>query len=168
MRALFHPLSRPLQQRLGSLGRKVQIRADLSGSASPASNKESYTERMAKTGRPVSPHVTVYRFPIVSISSITNRVTGVALSAGISGIAAATLMGLDAPMLLQNIGSTPFAPIFKFGVAFPLIYHYLGGVRHIIWDKTPETLTNVEVSKSSYLLFGSSGLLSVILAFMRF
>ena len=41
---------------------------------------ELYTERQAKLNRPVSPHVTIYAFPIVSISSITNRVTGVMLS----------------------------------------------------------------------------------------
>lgn len=23
----------------------------------------------------------------------------------------------------------------KFLVAFPLVYHYLGGLRHVIWDK---------------------------------
>ena len=36
----------------------------------------------AKKGRPVSPHVQVYAFPITAISSITNRITGVALSVG--------------------------------------------------------------------------------------
>ena len=130
--------------------------------------KESYTERMARTGRPVSPHVTVYRFPIVAISSITNRVTGVLLSVGVTGIGAATLMGLDAPALLQLIGSTPVAPIFKFAVAFPLTYHYAGGLRHIYWDKVPEAVTNEDVAKSSYLLFGGSGLVSLILAFVSF
>jgi succinate dehydrogenase (ubiquinone) cytochrome b560 subunit len=43
---------------------------------------ESYTEKQARKGRPVSPHVTIYKFPITSISSIMNRVTGVALSVG--------------------------------------------------------------------------------------
>lgn len=142
--------------------------ASSSGSSAAAEVKPSYSERMAKTGRPVSPHVTVYRFPIVSISSITNRVTGVLLSVGVTGIGALTLAGVDAPALMHTIGATPFAPILKFGVAFPLVYHYLGGVRHIMWDKAPDSLTNDDVSKSSYLLFGSSGLLSVVLAFVRF
>jgi len=90
------------------------------------------------------------------------------LSAGVTGIGALSLMGVDAPGMMQTIGATPFAPIFKFGVAFPLVYHYLGGVRHIVWDKAPDSLTNEEVSKSSYILFGTSGLLSVVLAFVRF
>ncbi len=33
-------------------------------------------------GRPISPHVNIYKFPVPAISSITNRVTGTALSVG--------------------------------------------------------------------------------------
>jgi len=43
---------------------------------------ESYTESQAKKGRFVSPHVTIYKFPITALSSITNRVTGVFLTIG--------------------------------------------------------------------------------------
>ncbi len=42
-------------------------------------NKLSYTEKQDKTGRPVSPHVTIYKFPVTALSSITNRVTGVGI-----------------------------------------------------------------------------------------
>lgn len=44
--------------------------------------KESYTARQAKTGRPLSPHVTIYAFPAAALTSIANRVTGVALVVG--------------------------------------------------------------------------------------
>ena len=44
---------------------------------------ESYTERMDKTGRPVSPHVEIYKFPPTAISSITHRATGCVLAGGI-------------------------------------------------------------------------------------
>ena len=43
---------------------------------------ESYTERMNKTGRPISPHVTIYKFPPAAITSILNRFTGIALFGG--------------------------------------------------------------------------------------
>jgi len=43
---------------------------------------ESYTERQANKGRFVSPHLTIYKFPITALSSITNRVTGVLLTVG--------------------------------------------------------------------------------------
>jgi hypothetical protein len=49
--------------------------------------KMPYSERMAKLGRPVSPHVTIYAFPVVALSSITVRVTGVLLTIGTTGIA---------------------------------------------------------------------------------
>jgi hypothetical protein len=51
-----------------------------SNSGIDAKEKQLYTERQAKLNRPVSPHVTIYAFPVVAISSIMNRVTGVALS----------------------------------------------------------------------------------------
>ena len=43
---------------------------------------ETYTEKMEKTGRPISPHVTIYAFPAAAISSIMNRFTGLALVTG--------------------------------------------------------------------------------------
>lgn len=43
---------------------------------------ETYTEKQAKLGRPVSPHVTIYKFPPAALSSITNRVTGCVLTGG--------------------------------------------------------------------------------------
>ena len=42
----------------------------------------SYSEKQEKLGRPLSPHVTIYKFPISATTSILNRITGVALSVG--------------------------------------------------------------------------------------
>ena len=44
--------------------------------------KATYTERMAKTGRPISPHITIYAFPTIAWSSIGVRGCGMLLSAG--------------------------------------------------------------------------------------
>lgn len=60
------------------VGSKVATRSFVSSSI----NSGSYSEEQAKKGRPVSPHVTIYKFPVTAISSIANRVTGVALSVG--------------------------------------------------------------------------------------
>jgi len=43
---------------------------------------QTYSERMEKTGRPVSPHVEIYKFPPTALTSITHRVTGVVLAVG--------------------------------------------------------------------------------------
>jgi succinate dehydrogenase (ubiquinone) cytochrome b560 subunit len=62
--------------------RAMPVRASVRSFGSSSVCSESYTEKQAKLGRPVSPHVTIYKFPITALSSITNRVTGVALSVG--------------------------------------------------------------------------------------
>ena len=125
---------------------------------------------MKETGRPVSPHVTIYAFPIGAVSSITNRVTGVALSFGAAGLGAIELLGGSgtALSLMQTIGSSGFviASGAKFAVAFPIVYHYGGAIRHFLWDQTPDYLTNVDVEKSSYALFGISTAISVGLMFV--
>ena len=64
------------------------------------------------------------------------------------------------------IGSSAVGPLAKGIVAFPLTYHFLGGVRHVLWDNKPEMLTNEQVEQSSYILFGTSGLLSLGLMFV--
>jgi succinate dehydrogenase (ubiquinone) cytochrome b560 subunit len=125
---------------------------------------------MKKTGRPVSPHVTIYAFPIAALSSITNRVTGCALSFGAAGLGAAELVGGpgSALSIMETIGSQGFliAAPAKFAVSFPLVYHYFGAVRHFAWDNMPEYLTTIDVTKSSYLLFGSSTIVSLGFALM--
>lgn len=70
--------------RLSSCVRKTQTRLPMNVicAASSSSSTESYSERQQKLGRPLSPHVTTYKFPVVAISSIVVRATGVGLSAG--------------------------------------------------------------------------------------
>ncbi len=130
---------------------------------------ETYSERMAKKGRPVSPHVQIYKFPTGAISSITNRVTGVMLSIGVSAIGASAAAGIDPSTItaaIASVESLVFIP--KFAVAFPLVYHYLGGVRHIVWDRNPDALTNEQVEQSSAILLGGSAAVSVGLALLTF
>ena len=119
---------------------------------------------MKETGRPVSPHVTIFAFPITAISSITNRVTGCALSLGCAGLGFVEFFGGSgsALYLMQLIGSQGWlvASGAKFGVAFPLVYHYLAAIRHFAWDFQPERLTNDQVETASYVLIGSSLVIS--------
>ena len=126
---------------------------------------------MKASGKPVSPHVLIYAFPIAAISSITNRVTGCALSVGCAGLGTIELVFGSGSCIqfMDYIGSQGFiiASAAKFSVAFPVTYHYLGAMRHFAWDHSPELLgSNAEVSKQSYILFGSATALSVIAALL--
>ncbi len=72
-------------------------------------------------------------------------------------------------ILMQDIASTGpvVGGLAKFSVAFPLVYHYFGGIRHLAWDHFPDTmLNNVGVEKASYILAGSSLVISAGLAFV--
>mmetsp|Transcript_35383 Transcript_35383/g.41700 ORF Transcript_35383/g.41700 Transcript_35383/m.41700 type:complete len:157 (-) Transcript_35383:180-650(-) len=126
-----------------------------------STNVKPYSERMAAKGRPISPHVMIYSFPMVAISSITVRVTGVLLTAGTAGIAAISLVHPDVGAFMMGLGNSSIGPLAKFSVAFPLLYHYLGGVRHAVWDKNPEMITNEHVEKMSYALIAAATVGSV-------
>ena len=103
----------------------------------------------------LSPHVLIYKFPITAISSITNRGTGLMISGmyifgGIS-------LGCNIDLFhhytkLEN----KYKKIINYSILFPNIYHLYGGIRHYIWDKYPQLLTNKMVTKSSYILYGTS------------
>lgn len=97
------------------------------------SSQPSYVERQQAKGRPISPHLTIYRFPIAAVSSITTRITGCALMVGTSGIGALALVGDVGATVDAFVAAAPGAvPLAKFAVAFPLSYHYLSAVRHAV------------------------------------
>ena len=68
--------------------------------------------------------------------------------------------------LTSTIGSIAVVGnLAKFSVAFPLVYHYLGGVRHLMWDRSPDAmLENEKIEQSSYILIGSATAISAALA----
>ena len=63
---------------------------------------------------------------------------------------------------------TAVGPVLKFGVAFPLVYHYVAGIRHVIWDKYVYGFNNDAMHQSSLLVAGSSLAISGDLLFHRF
>ena len=52
----------------------------------------------------------------------------------------------------------------KLALAFPFVFHTLGGLRHIYWDKTTEGIDNQSAKASSLALFAASGLGAAALA----
>ena len=127
---------------------------------------ETYTEAQGKKGRPLSPHVTIYSFPASAISSITNRVTGVGLAVGCYGIGAMSFFGGDPAALMQSLGQSGAAPLFKFTVAFPLVYHYVCAIRHVAWDHYVVGFNNDAMKQSSFLVGGVSLAIAGGAAFM--
>lgn len=102
-----------------------------------------------------SPHVSIYRFPLTAISSITNRATGLALS-GLY-ITSGTALLFDKNLMQEyDKFNKPIKTIVNYTVLFPSIYHSLGGIRHMVWDKYPSLLKNTKVFHSSIGIFALS------------
>jgi len=63
--------------------------------------------------------------------------------------------------LMQDIGTmSTLAPLAKITLGFSFTYHYLGGLRHVYYDKLPDQLTNVNAEQTSYALYATSALIS--------
>ncbi|MDQ2633980.1 MAG: succinate dehydrogenase, cytochrome b556 subunit [Pseudomonadota bacterium] len=91
----------------------------------------------ATRARPLSPHLTVYRWPITMTMSILHRITGGALYVGTLLVAwwliAAAMSEEHFAFVDWLIGSW-FGLLVLFGYSWALFHHMLGGVRHLIWD----------------------------------
>ena len=87
--------------------------------------------------RPLSPHLSVYKWQLHAITSILTRITGNALIVGVILfvlwlIAAATS---EANFLLMDaVISSWLGQLVLLGSVWALWYHTLAGIRHLIWD----------------------------------
>ena len=124
----------------------------------------SHIEKNEKLGRPVSPHVTIYAFPLAAWTSVGHRVTGALLTLGMYGVGMGALAGVDVTHMMYALGSSGIGPLAKFAVAFPVTYHGLGGVRHLYWEHYPDNLSPETQRQASIALLASSGAISAVLA----
>lgn len=106
----------------------------VAGRALASTSTATYSERQAALGRPISPHVTIYKMPITAVSSVMNRFTAMGITAGLSAGSALALVGADVPAIIYTCQDVipGFAPISKFFVAYPIAYHMLAAARHAV------------------------------------
>lgn len=92
---------------------------------------------MSNNGRPLSPHLSIYRWPITMTLSILHRITGVALSVGFivlagwlfdAAVGAETYDGFIAAI------SSPVGMLLLIGWSFAFFFHLSNGIRHLFWD----------------------------------
>ena len=88
-------------------------------------------------GRPLSPHLQIYRWPITMAASITHRATGMALAAGTLFLARwliAAATGPESYAVFMAVAAHPVGQIVLFGFLWSLCFHLLNGIRHLFWD----------------------------------
>jgi succinate dehydrogenase / fumarate reductase, cytochrome b subunit len=87
--------------------------------------------------RPLSPHITVYRWAYTMTLSILHRVSGVAL--------AVTLLGFVVWLVVASMGADAYVAMLPLLISLPskmlialavagLIFHFCNGLRHLAWD----------------------------------
>ena len=92
---------------------------------------------MKKQDLPLSPHLQIYKPQITSLLSISHRISGVALNFVlvilVLGLLCITLGESYFELLISLINSFPIK-IILFLAVLGFSYHFLNGIRHIIWD----------------------------------
>ena len=86
---------------------------------------------------PLSPHLSIYRWPITMAASIIHRATGIALAIGTLFIAwwlIAAASGPDAYDNFAGFAASTLGRLILFGLVGSLAFHLLNGLRHLAWD----------------------------------
>ena len=92
---------------------------------------------MNKTGRPLSPHLSIYRWPITMTLSILHRMTGVALSVGLLAFVIwleSIAFGAGSYATVAAWMDTIVGRLILLGFSFAFFFHLANGVRHLFWD----------------------------------
>jgi succinate dehydrogenase / fumarate reductase cytochrome b subunit len=98
-----------------------------------AENPQSQAARI----RPLSPHLTIYRWPATMITSITHRATGMAMAVGALVLAwwlISISNGPEGYAAFHAVMDTIPGLVVVFGLTWSLAYHFFSGLRHLAWD----------------------------------
>ncbi|XP_034039629.1 succinate dehydrogenase cytochrome b560 subunit, mitochondrial [Thalassophryne amazonica] len=129
-----------------------------------------FWDKNTRLNRPVSPHITIYKWSFPMAMSIAHRISGVGLSGAISTFALTSLVLPGSyPHYLNLIHSLSLGPciisLVKFGIALPLSYHTYNGVRHLCWD-VGKGFRIPEVYGTGYMVVALSVITSTALTFL--
>ncbi len=92
---------------------------------------------MSNNGRPLSPHLSIYRWPITMTTSILHRATGLGLSVGFIVLAGWLLdaaVGAETYTAMLSYLDTTVGRVLLVGWSFAFFFHLSNGVRHLVWD----------------------------------
>jgi succinate dehydrogenase / fumarate reductase cytochrome b subunit len=120
--------------------------------------------------RPLSPHLTIYRFAYTMALSILHRITGVALAVGLLVLVlwlGALAGGADTYTTFgQFAGSWMFQLLLALWlVAF--VYHFANGIRHLFWD-AGMGLERAQARRSAAIVLVGVAVVSLALLFVLF
>ncbi|HMK87521.1 MAG TPA: succinate dehydrogenase, cytochrome b556 subunit [Steroidobacteraceae bacterium] len=92
---------------------------------------------MPTRNRPLSPHLSVYRWQIGNSLSILHRFTGAALALGLLALAFWLISIAGGEASYQSAArafASPIGVLLLIGWTFAFFYHLFNGLRHLFWD----------------------------------
>ena len=92
---------------------------------------------MTNKNRPISPHLQIYKPQITSVLSISHRFTGIILYLStflITFFLFSLVFNEEIYNFLITLFISKFGKLILFFITLSFIYHFLNGVRHLIWD----------------------------------
>ena len=117
--------------------------------------------------RPLSPHLSVYRMSRYTLAtSIANRFTGLALSAGLLLLVYWLMALAGGPRSYARATRVLTLPLAKLAYAALVVafcYHLVAGLRHLVWD-TGHGLERAQSQRSAYLVVAVSLVLMLLIA----
>ena len=114
--------------------------------------------------RPLSPHLSIYRPQLTSITSILTRITGNALILAALLIVWWFLAAATSPeyfAIADGVITSWFGDLVMFLSLWALWYHTLAGIRHLIWDNA-KMLDIESAYKLGYAVIGGSVFLTLL------
>ena len=116
--------------------------------------------------RPLSPHLTIYRPQLTSITSILTRITGNSLLVAALLVVWWFLAAASSPgyfAIADAVMTSWFGDIVMLLSLWGLWYHTLAGVRHLIWDNA--MMLEIEAAERlGWAVVGGSVVLTVLTA----
>lgn len=120
------------------------------------------------SGRPLSPHLGVYKFMYTMSLSILHRITGCAAAVGFLLFAwwlMALASGPNDYAAAMHVLGTPLAKLLLAGFTFSFVYHFCNGIRHLVWD-TGRGLERAQARRSgAIVIVGALALTATVLWF---
>ena len=90
-----------------------------------------------KSARPLSPHLSVYKFRPTMAMSILHRITGSALYVGTLLVVWWLVAAASGPEAFSHASwffGSILGRLILFGYSWALLHHMCGVIRHFIWD----------------------------------
>jgi succinate dehydrogenase / fumarate reductase, cytochrome b subunit len=111
--------------------------------------------------------MSIYRLHRYSLlSSFTNRITGMVLSAGLLLLIywlTALARGARAYVRAQEVLGSEVAKLIYIGVIAAFSYHLVAGIRHLVWD-TGRGLEKAQSQRSAWVVIAAAIVLTLVLA----